>query len=257
MGKGSSDTTTSTSPWSGLQPYLSTGFEAAFNDVLNNPLEFFPNSTVTPFSPETEYGLGAMTNRAAMGSPLNPAAQGQVMDTLSGKYLTGGEGYDAYLDSVMSDVRPQVDSQFAAGGRTGSGMHSESLGRGLGRGMAPLYNAERGRMMQASGMAPQLAREDYYDIDRLMGVGAKREDLYSRELGDQMARWDFAQNEPGNRISQYMGLLQGGAPYSTSTTKGGGGGKSGGQTALGALGGATSIAGLGGPGGFNWWGSGT
>lgn len=255
MGKGSSDTTTSTSPWSGLQPYLSTGFEAALGDVLNNPLEFFPNSTVTPFSQETEYGLGAMTNRAGQGSPLNPAAQGQVMDTMSGKYLTGGEGYDAYLDSVMSDVRPQVDSQFAAGGRTGSGMHSESLGRGLGRGMAPLYNAERGRMMQASAMAPQLAREDYYDIDRLMGVGAKREDLYSRQLGDQMARWDFSQQEPGARIGQYMGLLQSGLPFGTQKTSGGGGGKGAAETGLGVAGAGASLAGMGGPGGFGWWGA--
>ena len=40
-----------------------------------------------------------MTNRAMQGSELNPAAQGQVMDTLGGKYLAGGEGYDWFYAS--------------------------------------------------------------------------------------------------------------------------------------------------------------
>jgi hypothetical protein len=235
MAKGGSQEV-SNDPWAGVQPYLTHGFQYALRDVLDRPLEFFPNSTVTPFSPETQYGLGATTSRALGGSPLNPAAQGQIMDTLGGNYLAGGEGYDAYLDSVLSSVRPNVESQFAASGRSGSPLMGEALGRGIGRGMAPLYNAERSRMMQASAMAPQLAREDYYDIDRLMGVGAKREDLYSRELADQMGRWDFAQQEPGARTGQYMNLLQGGLPFGTQRTSGGGKGSTLGMGLGGALG---------------------
>lgn len=253
-GGGSQNQEVSSDPWGGVQPYLSELFRYGQRDVLERPLEFYPESTVVPFAPETEYGLGATTNRAAMGSALNPAAQGQVMDTLGGKYMAGGEGYDAYLDSLMSSVRPAVDSQFAAAGRTGGALRSEALGRGIGRGMAPLYDAERSRMMQASSLAPQLAREDYYDIDRLGGVGARREDLYGRQLGDQMQRWNFAQSEPFGRLSRYSTLLQGGLPFGTQETSGGSG-KGAGQTAMGGLGAASSIAGMGGPGGFGMWGA--
>lgn len=253
-GGGGRSQTTETQPWKQLRPYLGRGFHEALVNVLERPLEFFPGSTVTPFAPETQAGLLGMTNRAAMGSALNPAAQGQIMDTLSGDYFGGGEAFEAAKDAITSSVVPGVDSTFGLGRRFGSPLHAQAIGRGVSRGLAPYLESERGRMMQASAMAPTLAREDYYDLDRLMGVGARREDLYSRELADQMARWDFAQQEPGTRIANYMNLLQSGSPYTTTRTSGGGGGKGAGQTALGVLGGAASVAGLGGPGGFGIWG---
>ena len=254
MSSGPGSQKTETKPWKGLRPYLSTGFQYALRDILQRPLEFFPGSTVTPFSPETELGLGGITNRAAMGSSLNPAAQGQVMDTLGGEYFAQGGAFDAAKDAIASSVIPGVDSTFGAGRRFGSPLHAEAISRGVSRGLSPYLDAERGRMMQASALAPQLAREDYFDMDRLLGVGAQREDLYSRELADQMARWDFAQQEPAQRIGTYMSMLQGGSPYGTTKTSGGGGGKGPGQIGLGALGGAATIAGMGGPGGFGWWG---
>ncbi len=239
-------------PWSGVQPYLSELFRYGQRDVLERPLEFYPQSTVVPFAPETEYGLGATTNRAYGGSPLNPMAQMQVGRTLAGDYMAGGEGYDAYLDSLMSQVQPAVASQFGSAGRAGSPGMAEALGRGIGRGMAPLYDAERSRMMGASSLAPQLAREDYYDMDRMLGVGAQRENLYGRELADQIARWDFEQGEPFGRLSRYSTLLQGGIPFGTRETSGAS--KGAGQTAMGAAGLGLSAARMGGPGGFGMWG---
>ncbi len=240
-------------PWSGVQPYLYDLFGRARREIADYPREFYPESTVTPFAPETEASLDAMTGRAMRGSALNPMAQQQVAQTLGGEYLAGGEGFDAYADAVTSAVRPAIESQFASAGRSGSPLMAEALGRGVSRGMAPLYDAERSRMMAASSMAPQLAREDYYDIDRLGGVGARREDLYSRQLGDQIRRWDFAMNEPYGRLQQYGSLLQGGLPFGSQTSSQGG--KGAGQTAMGGLGAAASIAGLGGPGGFGMWGA--
>lgn len=206
----SSSQTTTSEPWGPQQPFLEQGMRYALQDVLRTPDQYFPNQAFVPFAPETETALSAQTGRALMGSPLNPAAQGQVMSTLGGGYLGQGPQWDAMQDAVMSSVMPQVDASFMQHHRFGSPLHAEALGRGVARGMAPLLESERERMMQASALAPTLAQQDYFDINQLAGVGARREDLYGRALQDQINRWNFMQQEPEQRLQNYMNLVRGG-----------------------------------------------
>lgn len=219
-GGGSNTTVQKSDPWAGQQPYLRTGFEGA-KDLLGQ-------STVAPYSAETEQGLGMMTDRALQGSPLIGMGQQQIADTLSGNYMSGGPGFDAFADAAWSSVRPSVDSMFATGGRSGSPLHAESLGRGFGRAMAPLYDAERNRMMGAAAAAPSLSMADYADAGQLMNVGAAR-DAKNQQLTDDQY----------NQLSRYMGLIQGN--YGGTSTQTGG---SGSNPILGALGGGLSGAGM-------------
>lgn len=212
--KSSKSNDVDTDPWSGVQPYLTRLFREGQENVLDRPLEFFPGSTAVPFSPETEFSLGAQTGRSVFGNPLNPAAQQQVGNTIAGDYFGQGAGFDAAKDAVTSSVMPAVDSQFGRGGRFGGPLQAEALGRGVSRGLAPYLDAERNRMMEASAMAPDLAREDYFDIGQLGQVGAQREDLYGRTLQDQVDRWNFGQQEPFNRISNFSSLIQPGLSFS-------------------------------------------
>ena len=204
---GGTSTSSTSEPWAGSKPYLTRGYEAASRGILDMPKQFFPGSTVVPFSPETEASMGATNQRALSGSPVLGAAQGYTSDVLSGKAFAPGSplGY-----SIASAVRPGVDSSFARAGRGGSPLHTEALSRGMASAMAPY-------MESAANRAPGLAREDYYDIDRLGQVGAAREGKAGEELGDQIARWDFAQNEPGNRAQQYNSVI-GGIPTAFNQT---------------------------------------
>ncbi len=215
-GGGTTTSQTDTAPWSVQQPYLETGFQRAEQDVLNRPLEYFPGSTVVPYAPETEAALGAQTQRASQGSPLLSGAQDYTGDVLAGKYLDPSSNpfLAGVSDAVMSVVQPQVAGTFARAGRTGSSPGAaEALGRGVSRGMAPYlfgeYGRERGMMESAAGRAPGLAREDYYDIGQLRGVGAARELKSEETKADEVARWNFGQREPTDRIAQYMNLIQG------------------------------------------------
>lgn len=173
--------------------------------------EFNPPSTVPPFSPETEQALALQTQRALAGNPLLGLGQGQIASTLGGDYMYGGPGFDAYVDAVWSGVRPQVDSMFALSGRGGSPLHAEALARGFGRGMAPLYESERNRQMQAALSTPAMAAADYGDIGQLAGVGATRE-----------AKQQQYMDEAYNRLARYMGLIQGNYGGTTTTTGGAG-----------------------------------
>jgi hypothetical protein len=242
-------------PWSGLQPYLKQGFQQAETDVLNRPQEYFPGSSVVPFSPQTQAALTQTENRALAGSPLNQQAQQQTMQNLSGDYLAGGNpAYGAMVERSISPLRsefqnvvmPGVTSSFAAGGRYGSpgGMQSaqqragDQYMRAVGDTSAGLayqnYGDERTRMMQASALAPELANQDYQDISMLGQVGGAREAQSQAELQDQMARFNFGQQEPTSRLANYMAMLQGGnlGGTQTNTTYGG----SGFNPVLGALG---------------------
>ncbi|KKM78963.1 hypothetical protein LCGC14_1354620, partial [marine sediment metagenome] len=208
-------TTTTQDPWWAQQAPLRRGFQAA-GEFLDRPREYFPESTVIPFSPETTAAMGAQSNRAMQGNPLLGQAQGYTSDVMGGKYLDPQNNpfLAGVSDAVTSQVRPGVDSMFAGSGRAGSPAHAEALGRGVSRGMAPYlfneYGRERGMQESAASRAPGLAREDYFDIGRLANVGAKREGKAQEELQDSMSRWQFAQNEPGNRLSNYMNLIRGG-----------------------------------------------
>ncbi len=214
-GGGTTTTTQESAPWPEQQPFLKTGFQEAEANVLNRPLSYFPESTVVPFAPETEAAMGAQANRAFQGSPLLGGAQNYTGDVLSGQYLSPESNpFLANIsDSVMSAIRPGVDSMFAGGGRAGSPSHAEALGRGVSRGMAPYlfgeYGRERGAMENAANRAPGLAREDFFDIGKLADVGGMREGKAQEGLQDMISRFNFGQAEPTNRLAQYMNLIQG------------------------------------------------
>ena len=243
-GDGRGSTTTTQDPWSAQQQPLRTGFAEAEANVLNRPTEFFPGSTVVPFAPETTAAMGAQSNRALQGNPLLGQAQGYTSDVLGGQYLDPSTNpfMSNVLDSTISGVRQNVDSGFAAGGRFGSPAHAGTFGKEMGRAMSPYlfgeYGRERGIQESAAGRAPGLAREDYSDIGQLANVGAKREGKAQEELQDVMARWQFAQNEPGARISNYMNLIRGG--FGGTTTQTGGSSNPWGGAAGGALSGASA-----------------
>lgn len=209
-----------TAPWAAQQPYLEKGFKGA-EGILDNPLQYFPGSTVVPFSGQTEQALQGTEARATAGSPLNAAAQNQALQTLQGQYLDG-PGSSAVYDAVESQVRPGIDSQFSGAGRYGSGLHSQAAAQGMARGLAPYeyqrYQNERGMQQNAMTAAPGLAQTDYADLGALAGVGASREGQSAQQLQDEMARYNFAQDEPTARLNRYMGLIGGNYGGQTTST---------------------------------------
>ena len=120
-------------PWAPAVPSLNRGLSAA-NSVYDQRLgqQFFPGQTFANFSPETEQGLSAMTNRAQAGSDLTRGAQGMIGSTLSGDYLSSGNPYfSAMSDRITSEVLPSITAQWARAGRgTGNNQVVEAASRG-------------------------------------------------------------------------------------------------------------------------------
>lgn len=229
-------------PWRGQQPYLSAGFARAQSDILDRPQTFFPGQTYAAFSPQTEQALNLTEQRALAGSPVQRAANQQLQNTLAGDYLYGGRGFNAALDAARNRILPNIQSRFSLGGRFGSGLGREAEARALSDAFANQYQNERQNQLRAMLFAPQAAASDYADVQALGGVGARREAMNQQAINEALARHQFAQEEPTQRLRDYMNLIQGNyGGQSTGQTTGFAGNR-GGSILGGALGGA-SLAG--------------
>ena len=172
-------------PWSGVQPYLSQGYQQA-SGLLNQG----PN-------PQTQ---AMLRNRGMFGSPVTQEAQNLATGTLRGDYLNANPFQDKALQDAMGMTQSRINSQFA-GNNFGSSAHQEWLGRGLmGAAMPYLsqnYENERGRQFQAMSQAPALAGQDFQDIGAVQQA--------------DMMPWDFL-----GRYQQTIGGLQSGGGTSTT-----------------------------------------
>tara|TARA_X000001382_G_scaffold55288_2_gene37811 strand:- start:3898 stop:4791 length:894 start_codon:yes stop_codon:yes gene_type:complete len=238
-------------PWSGQQPFLETGFQKAEDLVLNKPPEFFPNSTVVPFSNQTSDALDLIENRARAGSPLTQIGQNTIQSAASGDMLKANpflQQDNPYLSSAIdaassgikrnyeSVVEPSIDARFSAGGRYGSGLQAQSQSlaqQNLADQLSDVatnmafsdygmqrqgYDTERGRQIQAAQLAPQMAQQDYVDAGQLMSVGQAEEGQAAAQLQEDMDRFNFNQNAEKQALADYMALVAGGQYGGTQTT---------------------------------------
>ena len=113
-------------------------------------------------------------------------------------------------------------------------------------GIGDLYSDERQQQLASLSAVPSLAASDYYDLQQLAGVGASREDLFARQLQDEINRYNFGQQfTDQGRLEQFAPYFQsyGGGTTTGTTTALGPGAQ--GNPFMGALGGAGTGAYLG------------
>jgi hypothetical protein len=240
-GGGQQNSTTTTSIDPSIKPYVTYGLEEAKRLYETGSPQFFPGQTYVSPSEQTQQALQMAQQRAMAGSPLTGAAQAETLATIQGRgvnpFLAGaleqtnrlaGEQYNRNIQNLQSSA--------ASSGRYGSNAMGQQAGtaqdifaRALTeQGGQLAYNsaeAERARQMAAVGAAPQMAQADYADIQRLLSVGGAREAQSAAQLQDAMNRFNFAQNLPQAKLSQYANLYssapQGSQTVQTATPTGG------------------------------------
>jgi hypothetical protein len=235
---GTSTTVVNRDPWSVQQPYLTTGFGRA-ETLLDQPQQFYPYSTVVPYSPVTEEALTGVESRARAGSPLTGAAQENILSTVQGDYLSPES--NPYLASAMEaatrpmqerftqDVLPGISGAFSQAGRYGSGLMAnqqqraaEAYQRQIGDVTSAMayrnYADERARQMEATQMAPAMAELDYGDLQRLGAVGGAREKIAEAELQEDISRFAQEQVAPRDALREFMATVGGGQYGGGETT---------------------------------------
>jgi hypothetical protein len=253
-------TTTTTEPPAFIRPFMEYGAQQSRALYETGGPSYYGGNTVVPFSQQTEAALGGTEARAMGGSPVNQAAQnyatGILGSTPTSQFGGASNPYlDAQFNRAADATQQRLQSGFAGNGRNieaarpAASQELNDLATGIYGGA---YENERNRMAEdlarqrstqfgVAGLAPQIANQDYVDLNALQGVGGQVEDLAGNLMQDQAARWDFSQNAPQMNLDNYIARVTGSYPGQNAT-----------QTTptyrnqgAGALGGAMSGAALG------------
>jgi len=240
-GGGQQPTTTTTSIDPSIKPYVTYGLEEGKRLYESGTPTFFPGQTYVSPSGQTQQALKMAQERAMAGSPLTRAAQDETLATIQGRgvnpFLAGAlEGVNRQAGVDYTNVIQDLNSRTASAGRYGSAAQGQQIGQAqdiFARNIAEAGNrmafqaaeAERQRQMAAVGAAPQMAQADYADIQRLLTVGGAKEAQGAAELQDAMNRFNFQQNIPQAKLSQFANLFssvpQGTQTVQTATPTGG------------------------------------
>ncbi|BAQ90486.1 hypothetical protein [uncultured Mediterranean phage uvMED] len=225
MGKGGSNNSTQTVVQE-IPPFLQQQLQETYGFARNINPAVFAGERVAGFTPLEQQAQLMTAQRAAAGDPTVQRAQGLLGNVIGGSSRpTYAEGFlgdiaagrsqtnpflQAQIDNAISGAVNQATSQYALGGRLGSGAFGTALGAGITGAAAPilaqqveadrarqmqaagqLISAEqqnRARQMQAAGMAPQLAQQRYADLAALQGVGEQQRAMQQAEI---QAQQDF------------------------------------------------------------------
>lgn len=230
MGSNSAPPPTTTTQTQEAPEFLQPGLEFAAGEAQRQfeqgPQQFFPGSTVVPFSGQTEQALQLTEQRALAGSPLVSAAQTTAQDIIQGRqinpFLSGAvqSAIAPIGQQFQEQILPDIRSSFASLGRSGGGREEAALQnaiRGFGRGVGEIggqlafgaAESEANRQLTATQLAPGLANQDFADINRLLGVGQTRESLERAQLQEEISRFQFEQQAPGAGLNQLIAQLTG------------------------------------------------
>lgn len=224
-GGGTTNTTTvqKSEPWSGIQPYL---LQIAQASGGLQPRSYYPGQTVFDYSQPSQAYMGALLDRAQSGSPEYNASSKALTDTLSGAYLGGNPYADEAFGSASKQIRNQVDAAMARSGRgltnaAHQGLMTEQLGDLANQFYFQNYANERQNQMNALGYAPEVMQMGMEDLAGYQTVGQAIEAKQYELAQDLMNRWNFAQNEPYQYLSDKASIIQGaGGQYGTQTATG-------------------------------------
>lgn len=200
-------TTTSTSgPPAWAQPYVED-YVGGLEGIRNTQLSPYGGNLYAPMSSTRREGLtGAADFARAGGTGLGGASADYLNDVLSGKYLESPQLAEAAQGSI-DRMTPEVYSQFALGGRSGSGLAAEAYGEGVTRELSDAYFRERGLQQGAAALAPSIDALGYKPYDVLTGVGSAYEMEDQNRINEDLYRHEFNQDEPYTRMSRYGNLL--------------------------------------------------
>ena len=226
-----------------VRPFVEYGLQEAKGLYQSDTPQYYPYQTYVDPSQQTQSALQAAQTRALAGSPLVPAAQQQQLATIQGQNL----GLNPFFSQALAgmgqaagqqyyDTLSNVASQASKANRYGSGAMGELQNRAAQTFANTLVNkagelgyqnyaAERGAQERAIAAAPQMAQADYQDINQLLNIGQISEDYQKQALDADIARYEFEQNLPYNKLASYLGAAYGAPMGQVTTTKSSGGGK--------------------------------
>jgi Chaperone of endosialidase len=242
-----SSSTSTSGPHPRVMPFLKDVFgnyEGWAHANMAAP-EWFPNGTVADRSGMTTDAIAALNQRGIAGSPVVGSAKGSLTDTLAGKYLDPTSdpnfvrGIEASMrpqtEQLLGEILPTLDAKFAGAGRPGGGLHGatslklvndlqRSQSDAIAKAVSDRFGAERDRMMTGASLAPQLAAQDYADLEARLKAGGLEDAYAQRKLDEANAKYQYDTTAQADWLTQMaqraLGMIPGGTTSGSASSWG-------------------------------------
>jgi hypothetical protein len=185
------------------QPYLEYGLSQARQLYESPTPEYYPESTVVGFSPQTQAALAGLEAYAQGPQPIVEATQQAVMQNLMGT--------NPLQAAAFRPVVEQVEAQAAKAGRYGSGYQQAALAQAL----AP---AALQAQQAAIAQAPAAFQFGQAPSQLMAQVGAAQEAQQQAQLQADIDRFMFEQMRPQQKLAEYLTSVRGGTVGSQQVT---------------------------------------
>ena len=228
-GGGGSQTTTS-EPWSGVQPYLQDVYSEASGMYKTYNPQFYSGQTQAYFSPDQLASQAGVRDFALQGAPniMNPAMSAyqygtgsQVLDVANNPYVQGMAR--GAVSDVMAGLAPEManirSGAIQSGGYGGSrqgiaeGTALAGAADAATRAAADIYGQAYGQGLQAQqntlGMTGDIMSAGFQPYTALAASGLDQQQREQALINDAMAKFQFEQALPYERLSQYTSALGG------------------------------------------------
>ena len=240
-GSGSNTTTQKADPWAGQQPYLLDLYAKAQGLPTQ---QFFPGQTYATPSDLT-FQAEQLAEQAALG-PQSTIA-GSIVPSIQEQLMSPAQRFSDPLlqESLRAGLRPMEESasrllQQARRDATGAGqlggsrqgiLESEVLKDMLTKQSdvaSRLYGDVYGDLTKsrtaALGLSPTIMSAYTTPAQTLAAVGASEQARSQADINEQIARFNFQQQAPGQNLNQYGNIVAGSIlpPSVTSSSAGGG-----------------------------------
>ncbi len=220
-GSGHTTTTSTSQPWSAQIPYLQQGFGAAQNLFSNYTPQFYPGQQVAPFSGAQDTALNKIIGQAGQTDPTAQAAQQFSTDTLNGKYLNSNPYMDQTAQSVLSQVVPQIQSQFVHGNSMSNPAAAYATAQGATSALAPIeygqYQQNMDNMLKTAALAPQTQALSYFAPGQMFNAGQAQQQQQQQGINADTNKWNYYQQLPYQQLQNFLGSVTGN--YGGTTTQ--------------------------------------
>lgn len=227
-GGGGSSTTVQEIPKE-LKP-LARRYTTEATNLFDTPYQAYTGDRNADLNATQLAGLDMTAQRALGGDQLINAGYGNVMDTMSGKYMDPNtnpylkQNTQMAMDQAMGSINAQFNRPGAFGGTAHQGVAANQLGNIAAQMYGQNYAQERANQLQAWNAAPTYGNMAYQDASQLMGAGQVLQDEAQKDLDWQLQQFQEQQDYPYKNLAAAAGVF-GTNLGGTSVTKQSGGGK--------------------------------
>ena len=259
-GGGGGTTINKTEPWQGQKPYLRDVFEQAKQTYYNYTPKAYPGNTTVDYTPQEKTALENLWNYAGTQAPAfadavtqaNTFALGDILNPASNVALqqAAAGAISPVVEQLQQNILPGVQTEALQMGQYGGSRQQAATSQAIDKAVedmlattAKMYGDNDANSLDAFSKAmltaPATQQLQTVPMQLQSAVGEAYRNYEQALLNDAIARWNYKQNLPYEKIAQYQTAVSGGFG-GTSTVNRSGYSPSTGSRALGAIGGGVS-----------------